>query len=361
MSKVKNVLIKLDLVGNGIVNFDSPEQKFMFNGSKLHNMKTGYNNVNYAKKNFYKDEEGNLSYKLKISSNCLRHEIFNKDILAHSSNIIHHPHLLNSYIASPVSILRGYTEGEKGGDNIKRKSPLSISSAEQTNNSISYLELQTRSGEKNQDPNEVDNTLFKKESVGTIEYSTIGNIDLMYLQFISCDQVFDRYSFNPDYYEIYKGFLKTHLPMFDSELGYYQLATSVIEIPEYGIKLNNETIVELVKGALSRILQINIMRANGFAKTSKLEYKLVYDVIEDNFNSEDGWVTVNSMKDIESLNFEVQDFYVQEDTQKAIEKREFIEAKLAEAKQRKAEEKKLKAEQAKAAKAKAAKAKDNKK
>jgi len=326
--KVKNVLFKLDLNGKGIVNFDSNEQKFMFNGTNLHNMKTRYDNVNYAKKNFYSDSDGELTYKIKISSNCLRKSIFDKDVSAHSSNICHHPYLLNSFIASPASILRGYVELQKGKDSIKKKSPLIISDAEQTNDAVSYLELHTKTGEKNSNPDETDNTLFKKESIGDITYSSKGNIDLMSLQFISCDQVFDRYSFNPDNFEIYKQFLKSSLPTFDSELGYYQIASSIIEISEYGVKLNNASVIELVKGALQRMLEVNIKRANAFAQTSKLQYKLVYDVIDDTFDSNDGWVTVKSLDDINSLTFEVEDFYVQEDTQKAIEKREFIENEL---------------------------------
>ena len=326
--KVKNVLFKLDLNGKGIVNFDSNEQKFIFSKSKLHNMKTRYDNVNYAKKNFYRDIDGELIYKIKISSNKLRKEIFDKDVSAHSSNITHHPYLLNSYIASPALILRGYLEHVKGKYSIKRKSPITISDAEQTNDSVSYLELHTKSGEKNTNPDETDNTLFKKESIGDITYSSIGNIDLMKLQFISCDQVFDRFAFNPDDFEIYKNFLKLSLPSFDSELGYYQISSSVIELSEYGVKLNNLSVVELVKGALQRMLEINIKKANAFAQTSNLQYKLVYDVIEDNFDNDDGWVTVKSLDDINNLTFEVEDFYVQEDTQKAIEKREFIEAEL---------------------------------
>jgi hypothetical protein len=330
MQKAKNLLFRLKLRGNGIVNYDSSEQRFMFNGTDLNHMKTMHNNTSYAKKKFYKEGDS-TTYKISISSDCLRHELFSEDVKFQSPNIINQEHLLYSFIASPASLLRGYLFADTK-ETLKRKGPLTITNAEQTCNAISHIETFSRSGlkiEKGEDSGKdtkSDNSFFKKEVVGNIEYQSLGTIDLMQLQFVSCDQVFDRYSFNPDMFNIYKTFLKTKFPSFDSELGYYQINGSSIEIPEYGFKLNNDNVLSLVRLMMAKLLTLNVRRKNAFVETAELEYKVVYDVFEDTFSNEDGWVTLKNASDISAINFDVQDFYVEEDKALAVQKREAITA-----------------------------------
>jgi hypothetical protein len=338
MKKVKNIFFRANLEGSGIVNFDSPEQRFMYNGTNLTNMRTIHENTSYAKKRFYKDGD-KLTYKLSISSDCLRHNIFERDIPIQSPNIINNEALLYSFIASPAALLRGYLFADEK-ETLKRKGPLSITNAEQTCNALSYIETFSHSGKKITDNELADNSFFKKEVVGDIKYSADGFIDLMQLQFVSCDQVFDRFSFNPDMFGIYKQFMKMRFPSFDSELGYYQIKGSNVEIPEYGFKLSNQNIVILVREMFERILSLNIRKSTSFAKTSSLEYKLVYDPIEDTMESEDGWVKIATRKDIEQIDFEVEEFYITEDLEKAKAKRimidEAFEAKKTEKKASKA-------------------------
>jgi hypothetical protein len=323
MKKVKNIFFRLNIEGNGIINFDSSEQRFMYNGTNLTNMKTNHKNTMYAKKRFYQDGE-NLTYKLSISSDCLRHHIFERDNPTQSPNIIDNEALLYSFIASPAALLRGYLFADDK-ETLKRKGPLSITNAEQTCNAVSYIETFSRSGKKNKDSEETDNTFFKKEVVGKIKYSADGFIDLMQLQFVSCDQVFDRFSFNPDMFGIYKQFMKMKFPTFNSELGYFQNNDSDVEIPEYGFKVSNQDVVILVRGLFERILSLDIRKSTAFAKTASLEYKLVYDPIDDTMDSEDGWVKISNRKDIEAINFEVEDFYTAEDLETAKAKRVMIE------------------------------------
>lgn len=324
MKKAKNILFRLNLSGEGIVNFDSSDQKWMYNGTNLTNMKTMHDNTSYAKKKFYKDGD-KLTYKLSISSDCQRHDIFKDDVLIQSPNVINNEHLLYSFIASPASILRGYLFANDK-ETLKRKGVLCITDAEQTCDAVSSIETFSRSGLKNTDGEVTDNSFYKKEVVGKIKYSSVGSIDLMQMQFISCDQIFDRFSFNPDMFNIYKLFLKTKMPSFDSELGYYQIKNSIIGIPEYGFKMTNDNIQFLVRGLFERILKLNIKRKGAYAETSMLEYKIVYDTIEDTMSNEDGWVSISNENDIDSIVFETEDFYVMEDTVKAKEMRELIEA-----------------------------------
>lgn len=323
--KVKNILFKLDLNGRGIVNYDSTDQKFIYRGTNLKHMGSSFDNVNYSKKKLYGTLD-NLSYKITISSNCLRHNIFVKDANIQSPNLIHNEMLLYSFIASPASLLRGYMFASEA-ETLKRTGALSIVDAQQTCNAISTIELFTKSGAKNTDKEKEtsDNSLFYKETVGDISYSTHGSIDLMSLQFVSCDQIFDRYAFNPDMFETYKSFLSTKLPNFNSKLGYYQQKGSDIELSELGVKLSNENVVYLVKSLLNRLLSVDIRKSNSFASVSGLKYKLVYDPLVDTLPSEDDWVEVKSATDIENLSFEVEDFFIEEDTEKAKEKRQVIE------------------------------------
>lgn len=325
---VKNILIRLNLKGYGIVNYDSGEQKWTINDLGINRLKTMHNNVNYAKKNFYKNSEGDTDYKIKISSDCLKHSIFEKEIPFQSPNICHEKAIMYSFIGSPAYILRGgFLEFGKGTFSFKRKSPFQLNDAEQTCGAISVIELFSKSGKKRTDntiDDKADNTLFKKETVGAIEYMTEGFIDLEQLQFISTDILFDRMAFNPDDFELFSKFLKTRLANFDSKLGWYSMKNSVNEIPEYGFKFTQENIVSLVKHLFQCISEFRIKRKSGAAYIGEFEYKFVFDPIEDKKYDEKGWVSVKSQSDIDNLNFEVEDFYIEREEKASKELRQTI-------------------------------------
>lgn len=341
--KVKSIIFKTDLIGNGIVNMDSNEQKFIFNGTDSH-LKSFHRNTSYSKKNFYRDEEGNLTYKIKISSDCLKNAMFKNDVISQSPKITHEDAVLYSYIASPMSLIRGYMFANKT-ETLKRSGAFNICDAEQTCNSVSYMETFSKSGEKitnDVDSDKSDNSFYKKETIGNISYSTIGSIDLMGLQFVSADQVFDRYSLNPDKFSIYKSFLKLRLNNFNSELGYYGIKNTVLDIPEFGFKLSDENVIELVKETLKRMLLINIKRKGAFANVSSLKIKLVYDPLVDTMSSKDNWIEIKTQEDIDNLSFEVEDFYTEVNTENAKKLRADIEKAFKEEQLKSKKEKKEK-------------------
>ena len=82
MKKIKTIQFKLNLTGDGIVNFDSNEQKWIHINNTTGLSGNRNDNVSYAKKNFYKtnkldkDSKEILDYKIKISSDCLKKAIF---------------------------------------------------------------------------------------------------------------------------------------------------------------------------------------------------------------------------------------------------------------------------------------------
>jgi len=311
MKKVRSILFKMELKGNGVVNFDSNDQKYLWNENTkgTGQERVNHNNVSFAKKRWYKNDDGTIDKKLIVSSNCLRYSIFSDDTLFQSPNIINNSFLLNSMIATPGLICRGYMFAEKDpSKSYKRSSVLNITDAEQINNSISTLETFSRSGEKIVDENKSDTSFFKKETVGNIVYEAIGSIDMMQIQFVSCDQLFDRMALNPDIFPDYKKFLSTKLPNFNSELSYYQIKGSAIELPEYGFMLSNENVIFLVKDLFTKMLNLKIRKASAFAEVSSIKYKIVNDPFEDKFSDEDGWLELNKNV-IETLNFDNEDFY----------------------------------------------------
>jgi len=355
MKKVKHIKFRIKLKGEGIVNFDSNNQKYMYTNfdskekkytytnlsDKMSPDKLKYKNVNYAKKHFYTDKDGNLQYKIAISSDALRHNIFKEDTNNQSSSVVHHNAILYSNIAHLANILRGYMyTGKDEIPTIKRKSPITITDAEQTCNAVSYIETFARSGEKNQDAEAVDNSYYKKEVVGKIEYESIGQIDLKELQFVSADPIFDRYSFNPDFFEMYTTFLQAKISGFNSELGYYMDKLSSIQIPELGFKFSNEDLVILIQEFFKRLLKLNITRKSAYVKIESVEYKLVYDPIEDTFNDETGWIKLDGHNSINNINFEPEEFYVLTDKKIA----EKLRMKIVQAYEKKKESNKKKKE-----------------
>ena len=332
--KVKNILLRIKLAGYGIVNYDSNDQKWALDGTKIKQVEKMLNNISYAKKNLYENTDGKTEYKIKISSDCLKHSIFEKEIPFQSPNIVHEQAVLYSFIGSPAYILRGgFNEFGRGNAAFKRKAPFNIHDAEQITNSeglksISVIETFSKSGRKRTDntiDDKADNTFHKRETVGDISYSTEGNIDLEQLQFVSTDIIFDRLAFSPDSFKLFSSFLKTRMENFNSELGYYGMKNSNVLIPEYGFKFSNENIVFLVKHLFKSILDLNIRRKSASAATHEFEYKLVYTPSVDTKYKEDGWVSVKDLSDIEKINFEAEDFFVEYDEAKSKELRETVE------------------------------------
>lgn len=310
MKKVLSIYFRANLQGEGIVNYDSNDQKKIFNEYNVNHMKTTYENHMFAKKSFYLDEDGNLQWKIKISDDCLRKNLF-PNIQAQTPNIVHSPEILIPYLASPEIILKGVLFADKN-ENIKRKSAFKIEPAIQTNNAVSNMETFSRSGEKiSRDENNStkDNSFFNKEMIGHIEYETKGCIKLDELQFVSMSPVLDRRFFNPDYFEKFKKYLNLRLKNFNSELKYYKKKNVIHDIPELGFVFSNENMNDLIKFLFTKIYDLKIWTKGAHAEVVKLEYKVVYDSIENKIYDDEDWITISNIKDIDNMNFDIEQFY----------------------------------------------------
>lgn len=317
MKKTKSILISLTLEGEGLVNYEGSSQsqkKLLKDNPALEYGKD--NNFSYAKKNFYKDAAGKMTYKPKISSDCLRNSIFKSALPFQTPNMLSKgsEELLYAYITSPSALMRGYCFAAENGATIKRKSPFTLTAAE--SNNLTHLEVMARSGDRN------STSFFYKETSGEITYEARGIIDLHELQFISCDSLFDRAAFSQDLSTKFLQNLKSYLPSFQlpkvTEDGYvsasYAIKTAAAKIPEVGVLLGNEEVNTITKELLKNILNIQINRATAYVKTSSLKIKLVNDPLIDTYNNLEDWIEISSEKDIDNLTFDTIEGYVEVET-----------------------------------------------
>lgn len=321
--KVKSILFEYELAGQGIVNYDGKEQKWILKNLGFKDHVNHNDNNNYCKKTFYRGPDGKIEYKVKISGNCIKKEMFGDDMVSENNSITHNKSLNMVMLSSPIKIVRGYMQTEKDEMGLKRKSCININDAIQSNNSISTMELFTKSGEKkkNKVETEVDGsgdtssdpTLYRKETIGEIEYKGTGSINIKQLEFVSTDDIFDRLALSEDDFQEYKKYAKLHIPNFDSEIGYYVMVGSMDLTPERGFVFNNENKNFLVKYILERLLGIRIQRANAYAHIKSLKIKLVYDPIEDTHFNEENWIEISSREQIDNLYFNFHEFYKREE------------------------------------------------
>jgi hypothetical protein len=304
---LKGISGKLKIYGKGIVNYDGdindPINKYYF-GKKQNISDKSEKNINYAKKNFYKDENGDITHKIKISSNCIRHNLFKQAIPTQNSKLFSNPETMFNFIASKEVILRGFMYAEKNSNtsSTKRKSSISCTDAEQTSSNESYIEFYSTSGEKTKDGNKIHN----KENIGEVAYEMDFFIDIKELQFLSVDSSNDRMMFNADHYELFKKYmsLPNRLPGFDNPIDNYILKTDLTQNVERGILLNQNQVDILVKFALESLLDFNIIKTNAFAKRDQLLIKPVYDCIED-----ENFIEIKSKEDIKNMKFEYENYY----------------------------------------------------
>lgn len=318
---MKQIIFKATMEGCGVVNYDDKSQSFLLNKFGLTEnvpKKDGSttDNVKYAKKHFYarKDDEGNLvrdsegkqlyDYKVKISGDCIRNAIFKNDAEYTNPIIAKDDFIAHNYMLSKLGITRGYCFTNKDETGYKRKSCLTITDAVETSDAKSAIEIGTCSGERNV------TSMFYTEKVGKTTYETSGVIDFKTLMFVVADPMFDRLAINPDYLTngvVEKIMHNLYGDIAKPTIGYFTASSKSLtqKISEYGMILNEELVVFLVKELLKRIMGCSIKRSNAYANVTSLSIKFVDDIIYDKFDDENGWIELNSLEDVDNLEFTV--------------------------------------------------------
>lgn len=326
---MKSILLDIKFKGNGIVNFDDSSRplQIMKNLGIINYDETKYDNVKVAKHNYYPipttddEKKDKWGYKVVVSSDCLRNAIFGA---VPTNEITANDYLLHTYLTSPQAICRGYlftgNDDEKSPKlNIKRASPLTITSAEQEDiNTVFNAPKNTREGERN------NTSLRRTEIIGIKNYVATGRIDLHKLMFISSDVKCDRLAFNPDMVisgKLSEFFTQNYGDVAKIKWGYFVPKVNLLHYaqPESGVLLNKELVDHLAKLMLHNIFNIRINRATATFGVETLRIKLVDDPYTQTEQSEEGWITINSDKDIDELPPIYPDEFYTEVTEKDIE------------------------------------------
>lgn len=324
---IKSISFKVRFNGKGCVNFDSSEQKFIllakgFIGGVINN------NVKFAKKAFGVDENNNEIFKYKISSDCLRHEIFGEGMPFMTPQVQYIPHILYNAIAQPSSILRGYMFTDTA---MKKSGPFMITDAVEVTKGHNkcHLDVHSTSGDKSftkDDSGENGGTSFyQEENVPNAVYESEGFIDLTELQFISADKTYDRAAVNVDggpEEDIFLNALKANYN-FDPHFGFYANKSSImgLEWGERGVLLSEDAVDMLVKYALTRVLSINITRKNALLKIARLDIEV---------NTADGEsIKYEDVIDVNDFHFGYWQKYEEVDEETIKSRREEAEQKFA--------------------------------
>ena len=345
VKKIKKIEFKLELEGNGVVNYDDAETQIptltrLCDVERNNYLEKGKprNNVQVAKKDFFKlaepivikNTDGDIvrtithGYNLKISSDALRKAIFN-DVEFHTTQAWCADPVFAYYVTSVHSLLRGYAALEKKKNPLTRKSALSISSAIEDSGATVTLSVGTKTGSKeietvpDGEKNKKSTSLRYKEDVGKTHYTTFGTIDVQSLQFLSADTDYGRLMIRPEWLEgekfedtiLYKSFYQ-HYKIFPGIVGSFtsHLSTYSENISEYGIKLNDDFCKMLIKELIKRIATLSINRATSFVSATVLKIKFIENGF-DSLNKDEGWITIQSEADIDALDFDLFDFYTQ--------------------------------------------------
>jgi len=301
---VKSIQFNITFDGNGCVNYDSNEQGQILRDLGL--IKDNNKNVKYAKKVFMPD--GSFLYK--VSSECLGRAMYEHDIKYCDQKNLLNKLMLYTMLSSVPMIEKGYMFASKTAT-YKRKSAISLPEAVEIGKPRTFLhsEMKTRSGFKDtSDSEKSDNTIFKDEIVGKLEYGCEGHIDLCELQFLSGDVTYDRMGADPKDEEIkyYIAGLQRAFPdMEDIHFGYYYIPGNCLqnEHAERGVLLDSPSTVYMAKDILKRLYNLKVNRSHAWLKTKFLKITFVMD------NGKTDEIEIKSMEDIDNLEFTAFKFY----------------------------------------------------
>jgi hypothetical protein len=300
----KNIAFKIRFEGSGILNYDaeSKEHKDIMYGNNF--SEKNNDNSKFAKKQFFFDKDGKLEYKIKISSNSVRHNLF-KDTYAINPAVFHTEAILMDFIASSSGLLRGwvFTKADTGG--FKRDTAVVITDLVQVCNAKSHMDFHSNSGYKTK------NSIFKKETIGHTVYEAKGYIKIDSLQFLSLDNCYDRNSMDGDLFPLFEKIIKmeSRFPQFSDKPKPYKLKDGVGSLSEYGVLFSNDFQNYLVRTFFGKLSNLKMSRgANAFGEVTSLKIK---ELDSDNYKfiSEDGWVDY----DADYKDFDFHSYYEETD------------------------------------------------
>lgn len=318
---VKSFLFKVKMDGTGAVNFDSSDARF--NALKYGNVadKSPYlnDNIKIAKSTYTQvgiDENDRPIFRrnLKISADCLRHAIFEKDYDVTNGRIMRNDAILASFVSSTAALLRGYMFATDE-ETIKAKSPITITPAIEDSGAVITAEVGSVSGDK------TETSLYYTETTGKTNYTAKGSVSLKQLEFLSCDDFFERRAIKSSWIEGEPSVLAT---VFNQKYGRVPYKTGIYtsagetftkHIGEYGLHFDEEFEKYLVAEFFKRLMGVNITRSGSYAKVTEILVKPVFNGLTNTFESTDGWVNIKTEEDINDMlsNIEFHTFFEEAD------------------------------------------------
>jgi len=262
---IKSITFTVTTTGKGGVNWEGS------NGNKDAFVKAmqdaGFNpdvtakyvkNIKWHKANYY-IRDGKLVRVLKISADCIRHQMAGTK----NSTITLVDSIWAEYLASKEAILRGYMFPKEGDTATKRKSPLSVTDAEEKSGAVSMIESKSASGVRN------DTSYFQQETFGSTVWEFEVTINLSELQFISVSDIFDRRAVPRHLENIVLANLRKNYG--DVADGYYALKNASVDTPEYGYMLPDSAVRSIVSWYADTLKAFNIEKATGFTRFASMK------------------------------------------------------------------------------------------
>jgi hypothetical protein len=298
MSTVKFIEIDIEASGFGCVNTNGNINPRT--GKEAG--EDGFSNMIYPK-----SRDGQLY----ISNNCIRGHLFAEEarglMLAGKTGFNNNsgdglilsakdmPKDSQKIASSYLGLIRGYMLTEKGGESVKRKSPLTITDFvnihEQKPNKneikVNHLALK-------EDGTKDKNSLFYEETWGDTHYRSTSIISIEQLQFIALDSRLGHKSVcfgnNPraknvnEQVELFVDNLINNIKKqgeaygiavegVNAEHGYFEKTDTLFQYPEEGILLNNQAIHVLVESTIKKLESLQILKSGGFMKVDRCNTK----------------------------------------------------------------------------------------
>lgn len=325
--KIQSITGEVTFYGNGVINNDSNEQKFILRNLGLIEGRLE-DNVMFHKKNFF-TENGENRFNYKVSHDCIRHGIFADTMPYYNATIQNNKRPFYNAITSPSLIARGYMFADEG---LKKKGTFYISDAIATDSQTKVsIETKSRAGERS------NTSLFYAENVGEHIYKSSIGIDFNELQFMSLDDIYDRCAanlMNKEDEELFFKSLKRNFELTeDITKKPYYLKTSIMgeESAEEGVLLTQDMVNKVAHIILENIIRLRIQRPS-------LGGEFYFKGMTLDINYSDGTteqISVNNINDIKDLFFGYEQVYLEADD-------ELIRKREEEIKRRKEENKKNK-------------------
>jgi hypothetical protein len=299
---IREVLFQVTLEGNGIVQRDSNDQKWMYQKSENHSPVPSAggkaaSNFSLAKANYYKDGE-KIIRKIKISSAWIRHEIHVESIPFYTPQMFSLDVMRKKLIASPDYLLRGYlhapTKDSLDVEITKRKSPYQITDAEEISGVIPCLEARSTTGPRN------DTSFFADETVGATKYQAEGSLNISLLRFVSTSSIADRRAIKDNDKEDFKKNFEGRFGEGTVEHGLFFNANSDMQhIAESGFMISDNATVDLVNILFNQMAKVSKTARNASAKITSIKVKMISNPFEDMADEWEEIFNINTPKKIE--------------------------------------------------------------